>query len=82
MLIAGSKWFYPNMSNAAKKMEDIFTNYQNYTDNAKRNSHFVKTNFSFDNMKDKLSTYFDAVPKPVQLKLPKLTKLELPALKK
>jgi glycosyltransferase involved in cell wall biosynthesis len=82
MLIEGSKWFYPNMSNAAKKMEDIFTNYQNHVDNAKRNSHYVKTNFSFDNMKDKLATYFDVVPKPVALKLPKLTKLELPSLKK
>lgn len=82
ILIEGSKWFYPNMVNAAKKMEDVFSNYQNYIDNAKRNAHYVKTNFSFDNMKDTLNKVFDSVPKPVALKLPKLTKLELPEIKK
>jgi hypothetical protein len=65
-----------------RRWKNIFTNYQNHIDNAKRNSHYVKTNFSFDNMKDKLATYFDVVPKPIQLKLPKLTKVELPSLKK
>jgi len=82
MLIQGSKWFTPNMKYAADKMKDMFENYSKYIDTAKRQSHFVKTNFSFDAMKTKLGTYLDAVPKPVTLKLPTLKKISLPQLKK
>jgi len=82
MLIQGSKWFTANMKYSADKMKDMFENYSKYVDNAKRQSHFVKTNFSFDSMKSKLITYLDAVPKPIALKLPTLKKIELPKLKK
>ena len=82
MLIQGSKWFSANMKYSADKMKDMFENYSKYVDNAKRQSHFVKTNFSFDSMKTKLSTYLEVIPKPVALKLPQLRKIELPKLKK
>jgi hypothetical protein len=82
MLIQGSKWFTPNMKIAAERMVDMFENYSKYTDNAKRQSHHVKTNFSYDAMKTKLSTILEVVPRPVQLKLPSLKRIELPKLKK
>ena len=82
MLIQGSKWFTANMKFAAEKMVDMFENYAKYTDNAKRQSHYVKTTFSYDAMKTKLSTILEVVPKPVALKLPTLKKIELPKLKK
>jgi len=82
MLIQGSKWFSANMKYSADKMKDMFENYNKYVDTAKRQSHFVKTNFSFEAMKTKLGTYLEAVPKPVALKLPTLKKIELPKLKK
>ena len=82
MLIQGSKWFSANMKYAADKMKDMFENYNKYVDTAKRQSYFVKTNFSFEAMKTKLGTYLEAVPKPVALKLPKLTKINLPKLTK
>lgn len=82
MLIQGSKWFTPNMKYAADKMKDMFESYTKYVDTAKRQSHFVKTNFSFEAMKIKLNTYLDAVPKPVALKLPTLKKISLPSLNK
>jgi glycosyltransferase involved in cell wall biosynthesis len=82
MLIQGSKWFTANMKYSADKMKDMFENYSKYVDNAKRQSYFVKTNFSFDSMKSKLVTYLDAVPKPIALKLPTLKKIELPSLSK
>jgi glycosyltransferase involved in cell wall biosynthesis len=82
MLIQGSKWFTANMKFAAEKMVDMFENYAKYTDNAKRQSHYVKTAFSYDAMKTKLSTILEVVPKPVALKLPTLKKIELPKLKK
>jgi hypothetical protein len=82
MLIQGSKWFTPNMKIAAERMVDMFENYSKYTDNAKRQSHHVKTNFSYDAMKTKLSTILEVVPRPVQLKLPSLKRIELPKLLK
>jgi hypothetical protein len=82
MLIQGSKWFTANMKLAADRMVDMFENYGKYTDNAKRQSHHVKANFSYDAMKTKLSTILEVVPKPVALKLPTLKKIELPKLKK
>lgn len=82
MLIQGSKWFTPNMKYAAEKMVDMFENYSKYIDNAKRNAHYVKTNFSYDAMKEKLAKFIEVVPRPVALKLPTLKKIELPKLKK
>ena len=82
MLIQGSKWFTANMKIAAEKMIDIFENYAKYTVNAKKQGHYVKTSFSFDAMKTKLSTYLDVIPKPIALKLPSLKKIELPKLNK
>jgi len=82
MLIQGSKWFSANMKYASAKMLDMYANYAKYTDNAKRQSHYVKSNFSFDNMKDILAKYLEAVPKPVALKLPQLKKIQLPTLSK
>jgi glycosyltransferase involved in cell wall biosynthesis len=80
MLIQGSKWFSPNMKLASAKMVDLFENYQKYTDNSKRQSHYVKTNFSFEEMKTKLNKILEIVPRPIQLKLPNLKKIELPSL--
>lgn len=82
MLIQGSKWFTANMKFASDKMVDMFENYAKYTDNAKRQAHHVKTNFSYDAMKEKLAKFIEVVPKPVALKLPTLKKIELPKLNK
>jgi hypothetical protein len=78
MLIQGSKWFTANMKFAADRMVDMFENYGKYTDNAKRQSHYVKANFSYDAMKAKLVAVLEAVPKTVELKLPTLKKVGLP----
>ena len=82
MLIAESMWFAPNVKAAADKMEDVYKNYAKYTDNGKRLAHHVKTNFSYDAMKEVLAKKLEVVPKAVQLKLPQLKKIELPKLSK
>ena len=55
-------------------------NYKNYTDKAKRQAYYSKTNFSWDKMKEKIDSIFTdnipEFPKEVQLQLPKLKKLE------
>jgi hypothetical protein len=82
MLIPESGWFSPNVGEFKFYMKDVFENYNSYKDNAKRQSYKSKTKFSFDVMKDLLSTYLDLIPKKVELKLPALKKIELPKLKK
>jgi glycosyltransferase involved in cell wall biosynthesis len=82
ILLPESSWFNPKVSEVKHYMKDVFDNYNKYTDNAKRQSHKCKTNFSFDKMKDLLSVIIERVPKKVELKLPTLKKIQLPKLKK
>jgi glycosyltransferase involved in cell wall biosynthesis len=86
MILAESKWFNPDLREVGFYMKDIFENYKNYLDKAKRQSHYSKTNFSYNNMKTQLDEIFKSkIPefaKPVELKLPQLKKIELPKLSK
>jgi glycosyltransferase involved in cell wall biosynthesis len=83
MLIPESGWFTVDYKKAAETLEDIYKNYKNYVDGAKRQSYRSRTEFSLDKMGEKLISIIDEkVPKPVQLKLPTLKKIELPKLKK
>jgi hypothetical protein len=82
MLIPESGWFSVNIAEVKYFLKDIFENYNNYVDQAKRQSYKSKTQFSFDKMKELLSTNLEVVPKKVELKLPALKKIELPQLKK
>lgn len=82
MLLAESQWFKVDQAAAKKALEQVYENYSKYTDNAKRQSHYAKTNFSFEKMKEKLEVYVNNFPKPVELKLPTLKKIQLPQLKK
>jgi glycosyltransferase involved in cell wall biosynthesis len=85
-LIPESKWFSPDSSNIGFYLKDVFENYKNYTDKAKRQSFKSKNEFSWDKMKDKidelLTKYVPEFPKQVEIKLPQLKKVELPKLQK
>jgi glycosyltransferase involved in cell wall biosynthesis len=79
MLIPESGWFTVDYKKAADTLEDVYKNYKKYTDGAKRQSYRSRTAFSLDEMSNLLLTILeDKVPKPVELKLPKLQKIELP----
>jgi glycosyltransferase involved in cell wall biosynthesis len=85
-LLPESKWFSPDHGQVGFYLKDVFENYKNYTENAKRQAHYSKTNFSWDKMKEKtdelFTKYIPEFPKQVVLKLPQLKKIELPKLKK
>ena len=85
-LLPESKWFSPDHGQIGFYLKDVFENYKNYTENAKRQAHYSKTNFSWDKMKEKtdelFTKYIPEFPKQVVLKLPQLKKIELPKLKK
>jgi hypothetical protein len=85
MLLKEFKWFSPDLGQVGFYLKDVFENYKNYIDGAKRQAYFAKTNFSFEKMTEKIAEYFTRIPefpKQVQLKLPQLKKIELPKLKK
>ena len=82
MLIPESGWFSPNLAETKNYLKEIYENYTKYVDNAKRQSHRSKSQFSFEKMKELLSITIEQIPKPVALKLPTLKKISLPQLKK
>jgi glycosyltransferase involved in cell wall biosynthesis len=85
-LLKESQWFSVDQGQVGHYMKAVFENYKNYTENAKRQAYYSKTEFSWDKMKDKLDEYLTKsipeFPKQIPLKLPQLKKIELPKLKK
>jgi hypothetical protein len=81
-LLADSQWFSPDHGQIGHFLRDVFENYKNYTEKAKRQAFYSKTNFSWEKMKEKLdnilSTTIPEFPKEVALKLPTIKKIELP----
>jgi hypothetical protein len=83
MLIPESGWFTVDYKKAAETLEDVYKNYKNYLEGAKRQAYRSRTEFSLDKMGEKLIELVDnKIPKQVTLKLPQIKKIELPKLKK
>ena len=85
-LLPESQWFSPDHSHIGFYLKDVFENYKNYIDKAKRQAFKSKNEFSWDKMKelvDKILTNnIPNFPKQVDIKLPQIKKIELPQLKK
>ena len=81
-LLPESQWFSADHGQIGHFLKDVFENYKNYTDKAKRQSFKSKTEFSWDKMKEKLCNILDTsipeFPKEFTLKLPTIKKIELP----
>ena len=83
MLIPESSWFTVDYKKAAETLEDVYKNYKDYVEGAKRQAYRSRNNFSLDKMGELLISLIDEkIPKPVALKLPTIKKIELPKLKK
>ena len=94
MLLKESQWFNINTEVAGRAMKDMFKNYKKYSEASRKQTQYLKDNFSFDKMCDLLNEYLDKyvgevkpAPKNVPLQLPKLQPIgkqkpqELPKLK-
>ena len=94
-LLKEAQWFNVNTDVASKAMKDIYKNYKKYIENSRKQTKWLKENFSQDKMTENLKEYMDriktVVDKPLQLpKLkkvestvtPELPKLKLPKLQK
>jgi glycosyltransferase involved in cell wall biosynthesis len=93
-ILQDSKWFTVNYGYAAAVIRDVFENYKNYLDNARKQASLTKREFNMDAMAAQLVAIVDSglttVPQQLQLQLPKLKKpgetetpkITLPKLKK
>jgi glycosyltransferase involved in cell wall biosynthesis len=80
MLLPDSQWFKPDDNQVGHALIDVFDNYKEYAEKAKRLAYRNKQNFSFDKMTEVLGElikqYAPEFPKQVELKLPKLKRIE------
>jgi len=85
-LLAESQWISPDHGQIGHYLKDVFENYKNYTDKAKRQAFKSKNEFSWDKMKEKVDSLLTQCtpkfPQEIKLKLPQLKKIELPKLQK
>ena len=92
-LIKDSRWFNIDAQIASKAMKDVFKKYKHYFKSSRKQTQYLKDNWSLDKMAEKLNMFLpkiEAAPQQVGLKLPKLEKskkikspkLKLPKLKK
>ena len=92
-LLKESQWFNINPSIAGRAMKDIFNHYKKYIEKSRKQTQYLKNNFSLDKMGELISKFIpnvEASPQMQQLQLPKLKKtnkstlpkLKLPKLKK
>jgi glycosyltransferase involved in cell wall biosynthesis len=78
-LLKESQWFNINTDIAGRAMKDVFKNYKNYFEKSRKQTQYLKDNWSFDKMTEKLGLLLPKVepaPQVQELKLPKLKKLE------
>ena len=82
-LIKEAQWFKVSEPHVNTTLKNVFKYYKKFQERSRKQKHFVKTNFSFNNMKDLVETLLDEhVPEfaeQVELKLPDLN---LPKLEK
>jgi glycosyltransferase involved in cell wall biosynthesis len=79
MLLTEAQWFKPDDNQVGHAFVDIYENYKDYAEKAKRLAYKNKQNFSFEKMTEVLgellTKYVPNFPKQVELKLPKLKKV-------
>jgi glycosyltransferase involved in cell wall biosynthesis len=81
-LLPESQWMSPDHMHTGHYLKDVFENYKNYTEKAKRQAFKSKNEFSWDKMKEKiniiLTQYIPEFPEEIKIKLPTMKKIGLP----
>ena len=87
-LLKEAQWFNIDTKVASAAMKDVFKKYKKYWEKSRKQTQYLKNNWSFDKMAERLNSLLpnniNATPQHQQLNLPKLKKssLKLPKLKK
>lgn len=81
-LINGATWFTPDYGYAGKMMQEIQKNYKKWLELGKRQRYFVNSSFTktavaavYEQILGIVDAGIESIPKPVELKLPKLQKI-------
>ena len=74
VILKESKWFYvdPNYSSAILK--DVYKNYKIHLTHTRKQTQYIKDNFTLDRMITKFQSIMENTPNHVELNLPKLEK--------
>ena len=79
-ILKGTKWFTVNYQYASRVIQDVTKNYKTYLKTSRKQTQYVKDNFSLELMSKLFVDMVDEgskdVPKQMTLKLPKLKKVE------
>jgi glycosyltransferase involved in cell wall biosynthesis len=80
ILFDGAQWFQTNYQHASQIMQDVVKNYTKHLVKSKQLQVYTKSLFSYEKMREKLdkiiTPLIESVPQQVELKLPKLQKVE------
>ena len=79
-LLKESQWFNINPDIASRAMKDVFKHYKKYLEKSRKQTQYLKDNWSFDKMTERLSNLLpkvEAAPQIQPLKLPKLKKIKV-----
>lgn len=76
-LLKEAQWFNVNSEVASKALKDVYKNYKKYIEQSRKQTQFLKSNFSQDKMTELLGKYMSKVTPTVNipLQLPKLKKI-------
>ena len=79
-IMKGTNWFTVDYSYAARVLQDVMQNYKAYLSKSRKQTQYVKDNFSRSKMAEQFVSMIDEglnkVPQQVKLNLPKLKKVE------
>ena len=76
-LIEQAKWFNVNTEVASKALKDVYKKYKKYIENSRKQTQFLKENFSQNKMTEILKEHMDKINVTINvpLQLPKLKKM-------
>ena len=81
-LLKESQWFSVDHSHVGHFMSDVFQNYKDWSNRAKRQGFFSRNAFSYSKMKEQLVSILDSYVPQISIetnfKMPKIKKIELP----
>ncbi len=79
VLLEDSAWFFIDPNYASAVLKDVYKNYKAHLTRSRKQTQYIKENFTLDLMLEKFKTMMEAIPsapEKVLLNLPKLKKLE------
>ena len=81
MILEQSEWFKPEDAAVGRALTEVFKNPKKFVVPAKKQAHFIKTNFSFENMESRIAELLDKYIPEIAVQVPlNLPTLDLPKL--